>query len=314
MLNKSKKILFVLFLCLITNNLFSGLLPDTRVLVDEGVYKRVDELKVGDQLLVYNIPRKKIEKSCKIEEINKKRIKKIVLVETDSELFAFGLKQKVYNRRIKKFIPAEELKAGDKLFSPEKGNLEIRLVEIDDLPDPIDLYEISIEDGNLFLIKSENGTNVLVHNFAIELSILLYPILEKVVEATFVVATVATVKAIDHHFSKKKKSKNKRRTTDGLDDVLIDAKEPPDRGAGGEADVWEKDAGESQSQEDFDKLRDGNDVEYKNTKNGPIQISKTKNGEPIIRRGFSSKKSGNKPTIEIQLGKHDYIKIRYNVK
>ncbi len=108
--------------------------------------------------------------------------------------------------------------------------------------------------------------------------------------------------ALDHFCNKSKHSSD-------LDDVLDDA-EKVEKGKG-PSDVYEKDAGKDQKKQDFDKLNKGPVREIK-TKDGIIKLGKTENGATIIDRDFSSERSGDKPTLEIQFGKNDYLKIRYN--
>ncbi len=73
--------------------------------------------------------------------------------------------------------------------------------------------------------------------------------------------------------------------------------------------VMIKDGGKDQKDEDFAILnKDG--VQYKNTPNGIIAVGKTANGENVVSRDFSGKRSGNKLTLEIQHSELDYTKIR----
>ena len=77
------------------------------------------------------------------------------------------------------------------------------------------------------------------------------------------------------------------------------------------SDVYEKDGGNDQRKKDFDKLNKGSTREI-TTKDGTITFGETQNGATIVDRNFSGERSGNKSTLEIQFGKNDYLKIRYN--
>ncbi len=312
MFNFPKKILLTIFSVLITTNLFSGLLPGTMVLVGENDYKRVEDLRVGDSIQVYNIPRHEIgEDEYKIQEIKVHKSKDIILIETDSELIPFGSNQKIYNRRIRRFIPACEFVVGDKLFSPGMGDLEIKNVVTSKLAEKIELYDISIEDGNLFIICTEDGINLLVHNFAIAVPVLIYVVLAKVAEAVVATTAIAGVAALDDHFSKKGRRKNKGRKVPGLDDIIKGAKEPK-KGRKGKSDVWEKKGGEEKRDRDSADISNGEPFEDYYTDKGKVSVGRSKNGEKIVKRGFSGNISGNKPTLEIQIDKNNKIKIRYD--
>ncbi len=174
----SKKIILILLSVVNCSNIFSGLLPETMVFMGNRAYKRAKDLDVGDHIPIYNIPSHCLEKQRqKIPEISTHKTKELILIETAGERLAVGASQKLYNRRIKKFIPAEEFKVGDKLFSPEKGNLPIINVSREKLKDKVELYDIAVEDGSLFFILTEGKTHILVHDYPVPVS--LWDILKK---------------------------------------------------------------------------------------------------------------------------------------
>lgn len=311
MTNNVKRVLFLVLLSFVSTNIFPGLLPGTMVLVGQDDYRKVEDLSVGDPILLYNVRSQGIEKKeHRIEKIKVRKSKEITLIETDRELIAFGSNQKVCNSRIRKFISASKFVVGDEIFFPGVGCLPVRKIFTEKLDNKIKLYDISVEDGNLFLIKTENETHILVHNFAFAVPLFTYTIGGKLALVGFKIAVAALAKAVLEDVFSKKKSKNKGRTFPGLDEILGDDAEEQERGRGGTSDVYKKKGGDDQAEEDFGSSNDG-DAEYKETKNGPIRIGKTKDGHTVILRGFSGEGSGNEPTLEFQLGKHDYVKIRY---
>ena len=148
MINIFVKILFVGFLFFNTTGLFSNLLPDTVILTGLSDFKRVEDLKVGDGILIYNIPRHDVDRELSpIKKITKKKKKKLVLIDTNTGYLKVGEDQKLYNREALKFIKAKEFKVGDKLFSPTVGELIVTDVYIHEVDNEVDLYDISIEDN-----------------------------------------------------------------------------------------------------------------------------------------------------------------------
>ena len=78
----------------------------------------------------------------------------------------------------------------------------------------------------------------------------------------------------------------------------------------GPSDVYDKDGGKDQKKKDFDKLNKG-EIREEVTDKGTIRFGQTQNGETIVDRDFSGTRSQDKPTLEIQYGQNDYLKIRY---
>ncbi len=165
MINKYFK--FILFLLLInfSNNLFA-LMGDTCVLIGDGDIKKVKDLKEGDGLLIYSFEDKSVKCDlAPIKEIKKYKTKKLVLVDTNVGYIKVGLEQKLYNREALKFVEAQELKVGDKLYSPELGEFFITDVYIHEVEKKEYLYDISIEGENIFFILNSRGDPIVVHNF-----------------------------------------------------------------------------------------------------------------------------------------------------
>ena len=382
MINLFVKILFVGFLFFNTTSLFAGLLSDTIILTGLSDFKKVEDLKVGDGVLIYNIPRHDVDRELSpINKITKKKKKKLVLINTNTGYLKVGEDQKLYNREALKFIKAKEFKVGDKLFSPTVGELIVTDVYIHEVDNKVELYDISIDGANLFFILNSRGDPVLVHNVAVTLTFVAAFVAVVTEPAVVVGAAKLTAfgagvllgnylstgstgfkqaaKGVGHtaqdsygwfnqkvirktplsrsHRRKKREKKRARRnggsntakesedaegSKEGNDssvspeksrnpdlvEVLEDAKRIDKQK--GPSDVWEKEGGEEQKERDFDKINKG-EVEYIISPKGIIKKGKTSSGETIIDRDFSSNISGDKPTLEIQHGKHDYTKIRY---
>ena len=60
MINFLKKVFSIIFLFFFSSNLSAGLLPETMILVGDNDYRRVEDLRVGDPILIYNIPNRGI--------------------------------------------------------------------------------------------------------------------------------------------------------------------------------------------------------------------------------------------------------------
>lgn len=129
-----------------------GMFHGTKVLIKNGGHKKVEDLKSGDLVSIYDLRNKSIEKEFGIiRKVQEKKTKEIVIIHTKVGSCVYGLNQLIYNRKIFKFIKAKKLKVGDILYSPELKNLEVEEVCIKKLKKKIGLYYISIENGSLFL-------------------------------------------------------------------------------------------------------------------------------------------------------------------
>ena len=314
-----KKIIFIFLINLNFTNVFTGLLPETMVFMGNGTYKRARDLKIGDYIPVYNLPNHCLERQRrKVVEIFTKQTKKLILIQTSNETLIVGGGHRLYNRGIKKFIRAKEFKVGDMLFSPEKGNRTITNISREILQDRVTLYDIALEESNLFLILTPEKTHILVHNEPITVTFLtgaaVFELGKFVIGAAVsTLVGIGAAKSLSHFFRKNKRKNNPtqagNRNNPDLDDILRDAtavKKP-----NGKSDVYEKNKGKEQREKDFDKLNKGSVREIK-TEKGTIKFGVTQNGETIVDRNFSSERSGDKPTLEIQRGEDDFVKIRYN--
>ncbi len=313
-----KKSALLLLSIIYSTNIFSGLLPETIIYMGNYMgnktYVRAKNLKVDCQIPIYDVSTHKFKaKKKKVENVTINKTKTIIILETENDdRITVGPEQKLYNRRIKKCIEAKEFKIGDTLFSPEKGNLEIINIEIQELDSKIELYEFSIEDGNLFLILTNKNTHILIHNFAFVTLYLGAAFGGKLLAAAKTAAVISTVTSfMIYNYKHRRFNRFLEEVKDNPDlkDIIKDAKKIKKRK--GKSEVFDKNGGAPQKNEDFDKLNKGN-VEFQNTAKGHIKFGITRNGERIVDRNFSGDRSKNKSTLEIQRGKHDYVKIRYN--
>jgi hypothetical protein len=311
-----------LIFLLITNfaNVFPGLPPETIVFMGDGAYIKVKDLTVADSIPVYNIPEHRLEEErIKIHGIETRKTKEVVLIEMGDDKVIVGANQKLFNLAIKKFIPAIEFGLGDMLFSPDKGALLITRVSKLKLENKIELYEISLESGNIFLILTENKTHILVHNFPIVVNFIQYiarP--ETLVFAVKVFSTVAVAAGLiafskDHpnnplsEEEKKKAEEEKQKTDQAVEDILKDAK--PGRKTKGKTKQFEKPGDFDDALKDFDKLN-------------PKNVRDESDGEKIVKVGdlpgdkvvnVRNESKDERPTLDICDGKK-HIKIRYGSK
>ena len=340
------KVLSVFVFSFIFSNFLFGLLPGTQVLTANDGHKKVEDLDIGDLVSIYSIIDKNIEEEFKkIERVKVRKTKELVVIKTRAGVSIYGPNQKIYNRRIFKFIKSKDLRVGDILYSPELKNLEIEEIYIKKLKKKIGLYYVSIEDKCLFLALIDDNNHILLHNEVVTLTIL--AVSWGAGEITVVVAGVASVAAAaagliglwfkrkvrkrgvdvgpwqdtnigvngDLFFGQSSSSmdllnlrKSKGQKSPELVEVLEDAEKVKKKG--GPSDAWKKKGGKKQKSRDFDKLNKG-EIEYQETEKGTIKKGITSDGERIVDRDFSSDISGNEPTLEIQHGKRDYTKIRY---
>lgn len=340
MIDLRKKTLFIIVAMSIGfTNLFSGLLPGTNVLVGDDCYKRVEDLRKGDSIVVYSIPDQRVEDSLyRIQKIKKRKSREIIIIDTGRETVVFGPRQKVYNRNVFKFIPAGELKVGDRLFSPELGNLKIRNIVKKKLEEKICLYDISIENGNLFLILTENGKHLLVHNFAITLTILTWTFGGDILITGIGALAAALGLQLASELLKggAKKSgfdvsgyQTRGELLDNLcfnegiptigdscpidkvcpDDSIEDLKKNsnPGRKTNGKSEQWERPGGLGQATEDFDVRVSGKTTDFPGGKAGKLP-----DGRKINVREDST---DGRPTLEVveKIGKYNkHTKFRYD--
>jgi hypothetical protein len=162
-----KKIILILISVINFTNILPELTHDTMVFMAKGAYRKAKDLEVGDHLPIYKIPEHQLDRQKrKIVEIKTRKTKELIVIKADDNKIIVGENQKLYNRKINEFIPAKDFTVGDMLFSPEKGNLAIASVEKIKLDEEIELYDISVEEGSLFLILSNKKVHILVYDKA----------------------------------------------------------------------------------------------------------------------------------------------------
>ncbi len=149
-----------------------GMIPGTRILVKGDDHKNVEDFKIGDLLSIYSIKDKGLEGELReIEEIEIEKIKEVIVIKTDLGDFVFGPEQRIYNRKIFKFVRANELTTDDLLYSPELKNIAIKDVYTKKLKDKTQIYKISIKDKNLFLALIDDKNHILLHNEPITIAL-----------------------------------------------------------------------------------------------------------------------------------------------
>lgn len=164
----SKKIKILLWVAITAVNIFAGLPPQTMVFMGNGTYKWAKDLRVGDYIPIYDIPNDRLDsRKRRIQEISTIKTNELIVIKTiEDGCTIVDPDQKLFNCKIKKFVSAEDFEVGDELFSPEKGILTITDIENKELDSGIELYDITLESGNIFLILTTQKTHILVHNMA----------------------------------------------------------------------------------------------------------------------------------------------------
>lgn len=200
--NKTKTLLSIALLLLLGNYIFPGLLPGTMILVDNSDnYRKIEELRAGDRIVVFNILDDQVEsKIYEIEKIKSRKSNKFIILRANGIEVAFGSKQKIFNSTILKFVPISDLKEGDTLYSPGIGNLKIEVISHVKLEKKIKLYDIAIKDGNIFMARTRNGPPLLMHNFAVVVPILTFTLGGKIafVGISSLASAIAASLAINH--------------------------------------------------------------------------------------------------------------------
>ncbi len=339
MLKRYFKFILLLLLFFVPKNIF-GLMADTIVLTsdcsDYPDIKKVKDLEKGDGLLIYNFYENRIEVDASlVKKIKKKRTKKLVRIDTNVGFLKVGLEQKIYNREVLRFVEAKDLKIGDRLYSPGLDEFYVTDVYIYEIPEPVDIYDISIDGANIFFILNSRGDPILVHNFAATatMSVCLYALVEApiIVEALKVGAVVGAVVITELIFpgstgivkelediikqtpfssgfrkarrGRKRERIRKREEADNkIKDVLKDA--TPGNKTKGKTTQKEKNGGWDQAQKDFDKLGVTDVHTIPNGKAGKLP-----DGRKVDVR---TKSNDERVTLEIIKKNGRRLKIRYN--
>ncbi len=248
-----------------------------------------------------------------------------------------------YNSKTKSWTNCVDLSLEDKLLDVNLNEISIDKIIKENSDVDIEVYELSLEEPHCYFVCDSAENPILIHNMDqifMTAGDKAEPIIETIVSAGVTLFGLAKSLGL---FDKKKKQEDKKqlpkvaennktgtKTSDNtkktddkkaqdkykiknnnpdLDEILDRATEIKKQK--GPSKVYEKSGQNGQKEKDFNKLNKGN-VEYKKTSNGTIKLGKTVNGEQIIDRDFSSDRSGDKPTLEIQVDRKFYIKIRYN--
>ncbi len=249
-----------------------------------------------------------------------------------------------YNPKTKSWIECKNLSLGDKFLDVNLNEISINNIIQENSDIDIEIYDLSLEEPHCYFVCDSAGNPILIHNMDqifMTIGDKAEPIIETVISTGVTVFSLAKSLGL---FDKKKKQEDKKqlpkvaennksenKATDktkktddkkvqdkdkiknnnpDLDEVLDGAIEIKDKQKG-PSKVYEKSGKNNQKEKDFNKLNKGK-IEHKQTARGVIRVGRTRNGEPVIDRNFSSLRSGNKPTLEIQIGENNYIKIRYN--
>ncbi|MBN2478665.1 MAG: hypothetical protein JXA94_00390 [Parachlamydiales bacterium] len=142
------------------------LLRDTFIKINLNEIKRIQDLHEGNEVLSLEMVTKQaiVLKLVKIKKIEKIITKELVKITTNIGALIVGVDTKFYNPESNEWIVAKNLTTKDKLFNLIQGCLSIEQIDLLNLDEPTELYEILIEAPHVYFIQDSNGNLILVHN------------------------------------------------------------------------------------------------------------------------------------------------------
>jgi len=157
---KIKSLYFLWTMAFFLNqSLFGGFSGDTPVKMKD-CYKRIDQIKVGDKVICYNL-----KDACNTEKkvVAKKsrKVKNLICIIAGHRKLITAKKQKFYLPEEKKWKKAKNLRPGDKI---QKGLKEAIVVsKTKKIDGKVELFDLSIEEEHNFRVSEDE---ILAHNFA----------------------------------------------------------------------------------------------------------------------------------------------------
>jgi hypothetical protein len=128
---------------------------DTQVLLSNGTYKYISDLKQGDKLTVYDIAQDAITEST----VNK------VFIDENNHYYVINnsLKATAYERFLTThgWETIKTLQVGDKIFN---GNSYIEVSSIEKIHIDDKVYNLNINDNHNFFVSYDGKNSLLVHN------------------------------------------------------------------------------------------------------------------------------------------------------
>jgi hypothetical protein len=162
-MKKMSCVLCILFL--VFSSASPSLFQKSHILTDLNRSYQVQDLELGDKILSLIEGENGIRfKKIKITNISRKKYNTVVFIRTETGVLLVGADKKFYNPEKNEFIPAKNLIVEDKLFTIPLNHLSVKEVKVKHLDKPIVLYDISMQDPNIFFICDSSGTAILVHN------------------------------------------------------------------------------------------------------------------------------------------------------
>lgn len=138
---------------------FECFVAGTPVSTVEGL-RNIEDLKVGDIVLTYNLETQKAEEKEIVHTIESEdNVLVNITLENGEKLQNTPLHP--YYISEKGWIEAENLKAGDILLTQENGKVKIAKVEIETLKEPVKVYNIETADNHNYFVGT---SKILVHN------------------------------------------------------------------------------------------------------------------------------------------------------
>ena len=264
-------------------------------------------------------------------------------IETNVGELCVGENKKFYNSKNNNWVDAKNLTINDEFLDINFNNISIEKISIQNLDEEIDSYELLLEEPHTFFICDSSGNPILVHNFVIEIPLLIWTFGEGVAIIGLSTAAVAIGKQILNGIVKHFAKENGVDVSGFNPEVEVpnigptgpdpedpeDPKKDPDKHkkeiinqmtkgtnkepkTGGKSTIYSKQGERNLLEKDFKNIHPNAPIKTIETPNGNIYLKHLGNGLKLIRRTFSSASSNNKPTLELQQeGLIEVTKIRY---
>lgn len=164
-------------------SLFAGLAPDTAITIPTNMVC-AQSLKVGDTLCGYG-PTTHVFPDVKIKNIEPVLVESIYVITTKYGKISASADQLFYEITSERFIPAEQLKAGNLFLTKYIKALECISVEHKNIQTTV--YDLTLEEPHLFF---SSDAQILTHN-AVPILLLGIPVAAPVIKFVASVGAIA---------------------------------------------------------------------------------------------------------------------------
>ena len=132
----------------------------TKVLLANGIYKNIENITVGDEVLSYSEESGEYTPQRVIDTFIKKA-NSLVEIDMGEEKIIATLSHPFYVPEFRRWVPAGQLKEGYKLLTTNNRYAEVESVELKHCKDSVDVFNFTVENTHTYFV----GDNpVLVHN------------------------------------------------------------------------------------------------------------------------------------------------------